>query len=105
MVFLNFTCQTGDFHFDGFMDIVLQQGLLCHDLLHAGEADLARRLHVLCLRDQDTLLILEQGAFDEQQRTVFLKAMHENDVLSLECITRDAPLQLFRQWALQEDRP
>ena len=57
------------------MNISLQDGFHCADVLKTGEPDLSRRLHILRLLDQNALGIFQQGTFEKQNRAVFLKTM------------------------------
>jgi hypothetical protein len=50
--------QTGFFHFDGFIYIGFHDGFPLNYFSNIGEADLARRLHVLRLLNENALGII-----------------------------------------------
>ena len=50
--------QTGFFHFNGFMNIGFQDGFHLNYFSNIGEPNLARRLHILRLLDQNAIGIL-----------------------------------------------
>ena len=58
------------------MNIGSQDGFHLNYFPNIGEPDLARRLHILSLLDQNSLGIIQQGTFNKQKRTVFFKAMY-----------------------------
>jgi hypothetical protein len=53
--------------------------------------------------NQNAFWILEQRAFDKQQRAVLFESMYQNDVSFLKRVTRTTPLQLLRQVTLKHD--
>lgn len=97
--------QAGFFRFDSRADVRLQDGFHVGYLLNAGEADLASRLGIFCLRDEDVLRILQQRSFEEQECTVRIESMDQDDVAVADGVAGLAPLQLFRQATVQNDRP
>jgi hypothetical protein len=60
---------------------------------------------MLRLLDQDAFGVAQERALEEQQRTVFLEAMYQNNIASLVTVTGTTPFQVFIQLAFEDDLP
>jgi len=65
--------------------------------------DLTRGLHVLRLLDQNALIVLEQSAFEEQQRTILLERVDQHDVAAALGVARAAPFQFLGRATAESD--
>src|SRR5471032_641019 len=75
------------------------------DFLDARKADLPGRLHILGLRNEDTLLVFQQRTLEKQNRAILLESMYQNDVLAVQRVTGHAPLQFFTELAVENNGP
>lgn len=89
----------------GFVDVGLERAFHRDDVLKCGEPDLASTLHVLRLLDEYSIGIRQQRSLDEEDGTVVLESMDEDDVTLPERIAGCAPLQLLLQAAVEDDGP
>ena len=97
--------EPGLLHLNGLVDIGFQNGFQLNYFLNIGEPNLAGRLHVLSLLDQNTAGILQQDALKKQKRAVVFESMKQDDVASLKRVTRATPPQFFGQPTAENDRP
>jgi hypothetical protein len=86
------------------LNIRFQDGFHVNDFSYIGEPNLAGRLHILRLLDENAFRILQQGALEKQKRAVVLEDMDQDDVAFLKRVARTAPLQFFGQRAVKNDR-
>jgi hypothetical protein len=97
--------QAGLLNRNGLPDIFFQNAFHGIDLPNIGEANLAGRLDVFRLPEQDPMGVVQQGAFKEQKRAVFFKSVDQNDILILKGVAGNAPLQFFGQRAVKKNAP
>jgi hypothetical protein len=85
------------------MNIGFQDGFHLDDFSSAGEANLASRLRVLRLLDENAIGVLQQRAFEKQERTVFFEGMYQDYVTALKRVTRNTPLRFLGQLTVKND--
>src|SRR5690606_26605428 len=74
------------------------------DLILAGELQAQRRLRVLALAAEQSVGVLEQSTLEEQERAVRLEGLDDGHVLALKQKARLAPLQVFLEPTIEEER-
>src|SRR5208283_2173886 len=103
--FLESDYQTRFFNLNRLTNIGFRSRFDLDDVPHASEPNLTRRLYVFRLPDENAIVVPQQGAFDKQNRAIVLESVNQDNVLALECVTGNPPLQLLGQPAGKNDRP
>jgi hypothetical protein len=93
----------GFLHCDGLPNIGLHHGLC--NLSLTGELQAHCRLCVLSLTAEQAVGVMEQGAFEEHEGAVRFEGLDDGHVRPLERVAGLAPLKVFVEPAIQEDRP